>query len=270
MNLFKLETWSQNNQCERICEFNDVSEAFRYRHPKRCYTHKISDLLKVRVAHVSQDAIDACKHKNKDICPFEHNLINSYPSRPIRTFIRSTHRMHHASCAVVGSGQSASGHSHEIDAHDAVIRTNDSPVTPKYNVGSKITYRIKSCWPINNKRLNMCLSDDHWTSIWIGSHNTQTLGNRSHWKISTFNTLCPNYKGWGHCSIGLWAVAFAITHCDRINLYGFMPSFVGNEWQYSRYYQPLNFTKREGAHNYINEKTKLFSLHCSGRIRVIS
>lgn len=269
MNLFQPETWSLHTECNRICEFNNVSQAFRYRNPHTCYTNNIPTLLRARVAHVSQNAINSCKPRQQE-CSFEQDLIDKYPSRPINTFIQDTHRMHHDSCAVVGSGKRARGFAHEIDAHEAVIRTNDSPVTLKHVVGSKVTYRITMCWPINNRVLNMCLSDDHWTSVWIGGHNIQRMGNRSHWKISTINTLCPNYNGWGQCSTGLWAVAFALTHCDRINLYGFMPSFIENEWQYARYYHALNYTKREGAHHYIKEKSKLFSLHCTGRIRVVS
>ena len=269
MDLFRLSTWSNRSSCSRSCESHRVTDAFRYRTRKRCYSHDLKALLRARVAHVSQDVIDACTQRSAP-CPFEDDLLGRYPSHPTSTRIRRTRRPEHASCAVVGSGLGASGFGAEIDAHDAVIRTNDAPVTPSYRVGAKTTYRITHCWPINNKVLDMCLGADHWTSIWIGGHNPRRLGNRSHWKISTVNTLCPNYKGWGVCSTGMWAIAFAMTHCERVDAYGFMPSLVEGRWQYSRYYQGLRETAREGAHHYIEEKTKLFSLHCVGRIRVRS
>ena len=45
----------------------------------------------------------------------------------------------------------------------------------------------------------------------------------------------------------MWAVAFAMTHCRRIDLYGFMPTRVNGTWQYGRYYHTLDATKREGG-----------------------
>ena len=267
--LFDPLTW-KNTRCNHVCEQLNVSEALRYRHPQQCYTHNIKHLLAARVHHVSQEVLLQCTKTDITNCPFQGNLLKSYPSNVKKSNIRKTYTLQHKSCAVVGSGKGASGFGDRIDRHDAVIRTNDAPTNSIYSVGTKTTYRITHCWPINDISLKMCNVDDHWTSIWIGNYDSRHIGNRSHWKISKNNSFCEAYKGWGHCSTGLWAVTFAMTHCDEIHLYGFMPSKVNNSWQYTRYYHTLQNTKREAAHNYIKEKSKLYSLHCAGRLRVYS
>ena len=268
-NLFKADTYKD---CSRICEHLPVSEAFRYKHPKRCYEHDIVKLLQAKVAHVSQQQIDACRKRSQK-CSFDDGVLQAYPRISMNqqmNYNTSIRISMHKSCAIVGSGASASGFGKSIDSHEAVVRTNNAPTDQNYGVGIRTTYRISHCWPINGVKAKMCEENNDWSSIWIGNYDHKRIGKRSYWKISTRNDLCESYKGWGRCSTGLWAVVFGLTHCKEIRLFGFLPSLVNNSWQYARYYNSYSSTKKEAAHNYIEEKVKLHLLHCSGKLKIMS
>ncbi|AEO98302.1 hypothetical protein EPVG_00376 [Emiliania huxleyi virus 201] len=267
INLFNQSTWKRYTKCASICDTYKVSDAFRYRHPRVCYTHNVSTLLSARTYPISTSTLNKCKGST---CPFEGNLLTSYPSNPTRSNVNNIQIPSYKTCAVVGSGMGAMGFGYEIDQHHAVIRINDAPIDQQYMVGSKTTHRILACWPIHGKSIPMCSKYNDPSTLWIGGYNIYKLGNRGYWKINNTNTLCQSYKGWGKCSTGLWAVSFALSTCNIIDLYGFMPSHINETWQYSRYYQTDSYTKHDAGHNYIFEKSKLYSLHCNDKITVKS
>lgn len=115
----------------------------------------------------------------------------------------------------------------------------------------------------------MCEKFNTPSTIWVGGHNGLKLGVRSYWKVNRRNSLCRSYNGWGKCSTGLVTIAFAMSVCDQISVFGFMPSQVNGTWQYG-WYQSYAYTKADAGHFYISEKAKLYALHCGGRLTVVS
>ncbi len=271
INLFNHTTWRPGIHCQGICDKNNaISEALRYRHPRSCYSHNFTTLSSARTYPVTTLSLNACKQRSHSSCPFQRNLLTAYPSNPARSKVYDIRIPSYGTCAVVGSGKGASGFGKDIDGHDAVIRTNDSPTDPKFKVGVKTTHRIVACWPIHGKAIPMCKTFDHPSTVWIGGYDAYRLGQRSYWKINNTNSLCQSYKGWGKCSTGLWALSFAMSVCKEIDVYGVMPTLVNATWQYSRYYHEDSYTKKDAGHNYILEKSKLYTLHCNSMITVKS
>lgn len=148
--LFRPSTWSAT-RCEPVCDAHNVSQALRYRRPQTCHKEGLSELLKASLHPIDATVLSACKHGT---CPFEPNLLHSFPSRISESAI-SPHAATipaYSSCAVVGSGAGAKGYGNEIDGHDAVIRINDSPTLPRFRVGNRTTHQILACWAISQKK----------------------------------------------------------------------------------------------------------------------
>jgi len=273
--------------CETVCDTNldreAVSEPLRYRAPPRCHRLSLPLLLRARAHPIAADTAQACRGPERVLglpsrCPFEPGLESQIPAYVPTSRAATAHALQrYDRCAVVGSGAGVSGHGRAIDDdYDAVVRTNDSPTDAVFDVGRTTTLRVAACWPANNMALPMCTDPQFdWPgAVWrsgLTRGAAARLGNRTLWRITTRNAVCPDYNGWGQCSTGMFALAVAMSVCNKqIDVYGMLPTRVDGTWQYTRYYHPHNVTIRDGGHHYLAEKAALYALHCAGRIRLLS
>ncbi len=274
--------------CEIVCDTNldqqGLSEPLRYRAPPRCHRLSLPMLLRARAHPLAADTAADCRSPERVLglpsrCPFEPGLESQIPPHVPTTRAAAARALaRYDRCAVVGSGAGAAGHGAAIDAeYDAVVRTNDAPTDADaaYGVGRTTTLRVAACWPTNGLVLPMCTDPQFdWPgAVWRGElgRSAWRLGNRTLWRITTRNAVCPDYEGWGRCSTGMFALAVAMSVCDKqIDVYGMLPTRVHGTWQYARYYHAHNETVRDGGHRYLAEKAALYALHCAGRIRLLS
>lgn len=273
--------------CETVCDTNlgdgEVSEPLRYRAPPRCHRLSLPMLLRARAHPLAADTAANCRAPERVLglpsrCPFEPGLESQIPPNVPTTPAAAARAMaRYGRCALVGSGAGAAGHGRAIDAeYDAVVRTNDSPTDAGFDVGRTTTLRVAACWPTNHVLLPMCTDPQfNWPgAVWRGELSrgaSARLGNRTLWRITTRNELCPDYEGWGRCSTGMFALVVAMSVCDKqIDVYGMLPTRVDGQWQYSRYYHSHNETVHDGGHRYLAEKAALYALHCAGRIRLLA
>lgn len=272
--------------CETVCdtdlEREAVSEPLRYRAPPRCHRLSLPMLLRARAHPLAVDTAANCRSPERVLglpsrCPFEPGLETQIPPNVSTTRAAAARALRrYDQCALVGSGAGAAGHGRAIDTeYDAVVRTNDAPTDAAFDVGRTTTLRVAHCWPVNNVRLPMCTDPRHNRpgAVWRGglARSGWPLGKRTLWRITTRNEVCPDYDGWGRCSTGMFALAVAMSVCDKqIDVYGMLPTRVNGAWQYARYYDAHNKTARDGGHRYLAEKAALYALHCAGRIRLRS
>ena len=253
------------------------------KNPQACFRFNTTQLAMARVVHVSAPIREACNAKAPG-CPFTPSSWSWHGRNLIGPeLLNTTLRPHHKRCALVGNGLSARGFGKAIDMHDAVIRINDAPTDAHFNVGTRTTYRITFCHaPTPRPRAGVKVTRSYCEAmkkpeavdgmfsgphtIWKGMH-ARWIGNRSLWRIKTRNMLCNN--GFAACSTGLWAVAFALSTCGQINLFGYGPDvFAGGLYRYSRYYGRPVDTMNDTGHQYMVEMAKLHALHCNGHIDV--
>jgi len=286
-NLLNTGTWPRSGSCHgnepRICldPSVNISAAFQsgLKGMNNCFMFDTAkELASTRTIHISAAVHTACS-KGLAPCPFPKSSWQHVGKHIGPMLLDHTMNPHHKTCALVGSGPSSIGYGTLIDTHEAIIRFNDAPTAVQYGVGLLTTYRITYChFGITTELCGMKaqarFSGHH---IWKGGYH-HSIGNRSLWALYHRTTLCIN--GLMACSTGMWGVAFALSVCDQINVFGYGPVFVAGVAQYARYYGAsadggtivsaprADSFRGDGGHHYILELAKMYALHCNGFVNL--
>ena len=282
--LLRVETWVKSGSCHGnepvVCLNNsvNVSLGLSWQAQGQCYFfNTVRDLAAARVAHISATVRASCR-QGLASCPFATSTwgnINPALLSKRATLVNETMVPHHESCSVVGSGPTARGHGAAIDARDAVIRFNDAPLHPHYDVGTRTTYRVTPCTSFGPgaKQHPLCASnatrDPRWPGhmIWKGVSADGIGHDRSYWQLRHRWVLCNNDPRF--CSTGMWGIAFALTVCQKIHLYGYGPARHGSRFSYARYYRTPSYeAEMDSGHHYFLELAKIYALHCAGYLTV--